>query len=161
MSTLGNNLDKINDELEGINYYLDSVVYNLQGKTQDFVDAKMEALSTEVEAKLNKIKDLKIVPPLHAQYENALAQIALLQPLIELSIIDLPSVIEALTKIISIVTAPYQPAIDFVTEIAPKVGELGVNIVKIATYQPPTIQGVDISPFDIDIELTMDDIINA
>ena len=161
MSTLGNNLDKINKELEGVNDYLDKVVSDFDKKSQAYVDAKWTAINTEVEAKLNKIKDIKIVPPLHAQYEHALASIALLKPLVELSIVDLPSVIDGLTKIISIVTAPYQPAIDFITEIAPKVVELGENLVEVATYQPPTIEGVEIPPLDINISLTMDDIING
>jgi len=161
MSTLGNNLDNINKELEGINDYLDKTVSNIADKSQAYVDAKWAAINTEIEAKLNKIKDIKIVPPLHAQYEHALAHIALLQPLIELNLIDLPSVIEGLTQIIAIVTAPYQPAIDFITEIAPKVVELGENLVEIATYQPPATPGLTIPPLDIDISLTMDDIING
>ena len=161
MSTLGNNLDKINKELEGVNHYLDKVVSDFDKKSQAYVDAKWAAINAEIEAKLNKIKDIKIVPPLHAQYEHALASIALLKPLVELSIVDLPSVIDGLLKVVAIITAPYQPAIDFITEIAPKVVELGENLVEVATYQPPTIEGVEIPPLDIDITLTMDDIING
>lgn len=161
MSTLGNNLDKINKELEGINDYLDKTVSNFDKKTQAYVDEKWAAINAEIEAKLNKIKDIKIVPPLHAQYEHALATIALLKPLVELSIVDLPSVIDGLLKVVSIVTAPYQPAIDFITEIVPKVAELGTNLVEIATYQPPIVEGVNIPPLNVNIALTMDDIING
>lgn len=175
MSTLGNNLDKINKELEGVNDYLDKVVSDFDKKSQAYVDAKWAAINTEIEAKLNKIKDIKIVPPLHAQYEHALAIIALLGPLMDfltaltsLNPTNLDSVISALNTIIdglkktlAVIIAPYQPAIDFGLEIVPKVEELGENLVEVATYQPPTIEGVEIPPLDINISLTMDDIING
>lgn len=172
MSTLGNNLDKINLELEGVNDYLDKVVSNLNDKSQAYVDAKWAAINAEIEAKLNKIKDIKIVPPLHAQYEHSIASIALLQPLIEflailtdLDLSDIPGALEAfkdgLMKIVSLITAPYQPAIDFGIEIVPKVIELGENLVEVATYQPPVIEGITIPPLDINITLTMEDIING
>src|SRR5574344_1635257 len=104
MSTLGNNLDKINKQLEGITFYIDKTTSNFKGKSQEYINHEMEILSSEISEKLNKIKNIKIVSPLHVQYENALSQIELLKPLLELSITDLPSVITGLTKVVTIIT---------------------------------------------------------
>ena len=174
MSVLGTNLDKINEQLTGITDYIDGYVSNFDGKTQPYVDAQMDILETEVSGKLNSVKNIKIVPPLHNQYENSLATIEHFQPLIDFILalteltIDPESIVTAVNTIkdglidtLGIITAPYQPAIDFGLEIVPKVAELGENLVEVATYQPPAVEGVTIPPLDIDIILTMDDIITG
>ena len=157
MSTLGTNLDKINEQLIGITDYIDVYTADFEGKSQDYIDSKMEVLSNDITEKLTDIKTKKIVPPVKKQYQQALAVVSLLQPLVSLSVTDLPSVITAVTKIISIITAPYQPAIDLIAEVAPKLVTLNNNIQTVATYQP-TVNGVDVPPLDVDISLSMSDI---
>ncbi len=174
MSVLGNNLDKINDQLDGITGYIDMYVNNFEGKSQDYVDEQMVILSNDISNKLNNIKNIQLVPPLHVQYENATDQIAVLQPyltvietLSSLSPTDLGEVISALEEVrdalvsmMQIVIAPYYPAVEFIVDIAPKIIELNNNIQTVATYQP-TIPGVDIPALDIDISLTLQDIIDG
>lgn len=152
-------IDKINEQLEGLTTYVDNYTSDFEGKSQTHVNAKMAELSVYIEGKLNKIKDEKIVPPIKAKYAGALYMITLLAPLAELSLTADPAVLlDAIEKIIATIIGPYQPAIDYITAIAPKIVELNDNIQEVATYQP-VVEGVTVPPLDISISLSIDDIL--
>lgn len=152
-------IDKINEQLEGLTSYVDNYVLDFEGKSQEYINLKMEDLNIYIEEKLNKIKDEKIVPPIKSKYAGALYMIELLAPLAELSLSADPTVLlDAIEKIIASIIGPYQPALDYIIAIVPKITELNNNIQTLATYQP-TVTGATIPPLDIDISLSMDDIL--
>lgn len=151
-------IDKINDQLEALITYCDAKTALLNNKSQPTVDAEMEKISLFITEKLQNIKDEKIVPPLKAKFESVQPIIDLLKPLAEFSLSADPGVLlQAIQLIIGVITAPYQPAVDFITVLVPKVTELATNIQTVATYQP-TVEGATVPPLDIDVSLSLSDI---
>jgi hypothetical protein len=151
-------IDKINDQLTALITYCDSKTALLNNKSQTTVDAEMAKISAFISDKLQNIKDEKIVPPLKAKFETVQPIIDLLKPLAEFSLSPDPGVLlQAIQLIIGAITVPYQPAVDFITVLAPKVNELATNIQTVATYQP-VIEGATVPPLDIDVSLSIGDI---
>lgn len=151
-------IDKINDQLTALITYCDQKTALLNNKSQPTVDAEMEKISAFISEKLQNIKDEKIVSPLKSKFQTAKPIVDLLKPLVEFSLSADPGALkEALEMVISHITAPYYPAIEFINILTPKVTELAANIQEVATYQP-TVEGVTVPPLDINISLSLSDI---
>lgn len=151
-------IDKINKQLDGLIEYMDA--YSLQIQTeinnaganaQKVADEQMEELSRNITEKLSTIRG-QIIDIFHSQYQVAMEKIKPIEPLLNITI-SLDTVVDVVKSIIEIMTAPYQPIIEFTTQIIPKVVELSNNLQKIASYQPNIeVQGVDIPTLNINVD---------
>lgn len=162
-------IDILNKELEQITPLVKSSLEGLenlelytQEQAQQIVDDLCTRISAEINSKLaNKRQDL--IKFLKQSYISANEIIETFEPLINLSITDLSSVINAVNKIISIYTKPYQVAVEFVTVLTPKLVTLTNNIselsnIKISVNKP---SGIDVNFDKLDIKMdpiTIEDI---
>lgn len=166
MSTINTEqIDKINAQLEGLINYMDAAAEDIQTainnastNAQEVANEKMAELSTKVNEKLSSSRE-QIINIFHGQYQAAMEKIKPIEPLLNISI-SLDTVVSVVTSIIEIITAPYQPIIEFTTQIIPKVLTLSANLQKIASYQPSiNVPGVEVPPLDINVEpITAEDI---
>lgn len=152
-------IDKINAQIEGIIDYADNKTEVINKKiasntanAQDILDAEMDKLGEKISEKGTDVRN-KAVDVLKAQYQTALEMIKPIEPLLNVSL-SLDTVVSVVKSIIEVITAPYQPIIDFTTEVIPKVQELGTNLQELATYQPniQAPEGVDVPSISINIE---------
>ena len=152
-------IDKINQQLDGITDYIDEYmlvieddIKNAGDKAQVVANEKMELLSTNITQKLQPIRE-KIINIFKAQYQSGLEKIKPIEPLLNVSL-SIDTVVSVVQSIINIIIAPYQPIIEFTTQVIPKVVELSNNMQRIANYQPniPEIPNVEIPPLNVEIE---------
>lgn len=152
-------IDNINAQIEGIITYADNKtevinkkIANNTANAQDVLDAEMDKLGEKISEKGTDVRN-KAVDVLRAQYQTALEMIKPIEPLLNVSL-SIDTVVSVVKSIIEIITAPYQPIIDFTTEVIPKVQELGTNLQELATYQPniQAPEGVDVPSISINIE---------
>lgn len=152
-------IDKINAQIEGIIDYADNKTEVINKKiasntanAQTILDAEMDKLGEKISEKGTDVRN-KAVDVLKAQYQTALEMIKPIEPLLNVSL-SLDTVVSVVKSIIEVITAPYQPIIDFTTEVIPKVQELGTNLQELATYQPniQAPEGVDVPSISINIE---------
>ena len=105
-----------------------------QDKVQAKVDDICERISNQTNDKLSQMREL-IIANLKTAYLSSMEIIAILQPLVDMKITDLDSVILALTKIIAMYTQPYKIALEFVTVLTPKLTELSQKVLELATIK--------------------------
>lgn len=166
MSTINTEqIDKINAQLEGLINYMDAAaadietaIKNAGTNAQEVANEKMAELSTKVNEKLSSSRE-QIINIFHDQYQAAMEKIKPIEPLLNISI-SLDTVVSVVASIIEVITAPYQPIIEFTTQIIPKVLALSTNLQEIASYQPSiNVSGVEVPPLDINVEpITAEDI---
>ena len=154
-------IDKINDQLDGIIDYLDAKASMFQNiatqagnNAQQAIDDAAAELSEDINNKLSDIRQ-KIIDIFSAQYSIAMEKIAPIESLLNALPIsaDLGAVVNVLTSVVNIITAPYQPIIDFTTKIIPKVLTLSSKLQTIASYQPSIdIPNVEVPPLEISVE---------
>lgn len=137
-------LDKLNEVLEKVPDNVDKGLANSIKLGQSTVDTSCLWTSYET-SKLIELQRRMTVTALHGMYEKYTEIIALLEPLIKLSVTDLGSVIDAIKLIIKILSGPYYDAVAFVTELAPKLQELTNNLLAIALYTPTIPPGTEIN----------------
>lgn len=152
-------IDNINAQIEGIIDYADNKTEVINKKiasntvnAQAILDAEMDKLGEKISEKGTDVRN-KAVDVLKAQYQTALEMIKPIEPLLNVSL-SLDTVVSVVKSIIEVITAPYQPIIDFTTEVIPKVQELGTNLQELSTYQPniQAPEGVDVPSISINIE---------
>lgn len=152
-------IDNINAQIEGIIDYADNKTKVINKKiasetanAQAILDAEIDKLGEKISEKGSDVRN-KAVDVLKAQYQTALEMIKPIEPLLNVSL-SLDTVVNVVKSIIEVITAPYQPIIDFTTEVIPKVQELGTNLQELATYQPniQAPEGVDVPSININIE---------
>lgn len=151
-------IDKINEQLNGFTEYIDAYMVDLQKEienagesAQEVLNEKMNVLSTQLTQELNPVRQ-KIIDIFKSQYQSALEKIKPIEPLLNVSL-SLDTVVSVVKSIINILTAPYQPIIEFTTEVIPKVLELSANLQKVANYKPSlNVPNVEVPPLQIDIE---------
>lgn len=159
-------IDNINKQIEAVITTADNIcdvineeIAGKQSQAQDIVNKKVAELSDTINEKGNDIRN-NIVDVFSSQYQSALKMIEPIEPLLNISITP-NTVVSVVTSIVSIITKPYQPIIEFTTILIPKVLELSENLQKLATYQPQinVPEGVTIPSITIDIEpITASDI---
>ena len=159
-------LDKINEQLEGIRTSLDDLFENIQRQidktktiTQDEIDKSGEFVSEKLNTQLNLIRN-KIIDIFHSQVEVIRTKIAPIEPIISMFPISvsldtgcLTNIVDALTAIKDIIIAPYEPYIEFITVIVPKIITLSNNIQTLATYEPSLILPEGITPPTISVSV--------
>ena len=160
MSTINTEMiDKLNAEINGVLTYADVITADINNEfeyaknnTQELLNEKMAELGDKIIEKAEPIRQ-KIINIFSAQYQSALEKIEPIEPLLNMSI-SLDTVVDAVKSIIEIITAPYQPIIEFTTEVIPKVLELSNNLQKLASYTPDinVPEGVEIPPLNIEIQ---------
>lgn len=151
-------IDKINEQIDGVITYADNItslineeIAATQGVAQEFIDEKAQELSQKISEKGNYIRD-NIVDIFQAQYQTALEKVKPIQELAQMSL-SMDTILTVVQSIINIITAPYQPIIEFTTEIVPKVMELSNNLQKLANYQPAINLPDGVQPPKMDIEI--------
>ena len=161
MSTINTEqIDKIEQQLDGVITALDSYQNTLQNvansageKAQEAINEAMGQLSEKVNTQLNSIRQ-KVIDIFSAQYQIAMEKIAPVKALLDALPIsaDLGAVVSVLTGVVNLVTAPYQPIIEFTTQVIPKVLSISTKIQTIASYQPNfDIPGVEVPPLEINV----------
>lgn len=161
-------IDKINEQLDGIIEYIDASTSVFQdiataagNDAQEAINKAADDLSEKINSQLGQIRQ-KIIDIFSAQYAIATAKIAPIKSLLDALPIsaDLGAVVNVLTSVVNILTAPYQPVIEFLTQVIPKVLELSSKLQTIASYQPSIdIPNVEVPPLDISVEpITASDI---
>lgn len=158
MSTINTEaLDNINAQLDGVIVYMDKFSEDLSkasdgagSKAQEIVNQKVGELSEAVEAKLLDIRE-DVVKTFSGQYKIALAKIEPIKPLLNVSL-SLDTVVSVVKSIITIITAPYQPIIEFTTEVIPKVLEISAKLQTIASYKPSVdVPNVEVPPLSVNV----------
>lgn len=162
-------IDNINNQIEGVMLYADNItdlinqeIANKQDQAQVIINSKIDELSTKISEKGNEIRN-KTVDIFSAQYQSALEKIKPIEPLLNASVTP-DTIVNVVKSIIAVLTAPYQPIIEFTIEVIPKVIQLSNNLQKLITYQPNinVPEGVNIPPLTINIEpITPQDIIGG
>ena len=168
MATINTNqLDKINAQLEGIISYLDNYCALVQeeidgagDKAQELINVKMAELSANIQSKADPIR-AKIISIFKYQYAKATEKIAPVKTLmdmfpisISLDLSCLTAIYDALVAAKDILIAPYQPVIEFTTQVVPKVLELSSNLQTLASYSPSITlpEGVTMPSLSVTIE---------
>lgn len=151
-------IDKINEQIDGIIAYADNItdlineeIAATQGVAQEFIDEKAQELSEEISEKGAYIRE-KIVEIFKAQYQSALEKVKPIQELVNMQL-SMDTILTVVQSIINIIAAPYQPIIEFTTQVVPKVIELSNNLQKLASYQPNINLPDGIQPPKMDIEI--------
>lgn len=150
-------LDNINAQLDGVIVYMDKFSEDLSklsdstgSKAQAIVDEKMEELSKDIENKLLDIRE-NVVNTFRGQYQVAMEKLEPIKPLMNVSI-SLDTVVSVVKSIIAIITAPYQPIIEFTTEVIPKVLEISSKLQTVATYRLSINNpNVEVPPLNVNI----------
>ena len=149
-------IDDFNKVLSGINTL---ALASLQGLgeidniSQAIIDDYCIRISEQINNELDKKRD-ELIKSLKQAYLSSNEIISQLEPLVNLSITDLPSVISAVNKIIGFLTGPYQIAVEFVTILAPKLEELTKNINQLASIKQsiPPIGNYNFNKLNISIK---------
>ena len=158
-------IDKIEEQLDGVITALDSYQNTLQNiansageNAQNAINEAMGKLSDTVNTQLNSIRQ-KVIDIFSAQYQIALEKIAPVKALMDMFPISisldvgcLTAIYDALVQVKDILTAPYEPIIEFITVVIPKVLSISSKIQTVASYQPSfNIPGVEVPPLEIDV----------
>lgn len=152
-------IDKINEQLKGITSYLDEYCLAIQSEiddageqAQEILNEKMDELGENLTEKLEPIRE-KIIDIFRKQYQKAMEKLSPIEPLLNISL-SIDTVVSVVENIIKIITAPYQPLIEFISQVIPKVLELSDNLQKVANYQPqiPLPPNITMPPLNVDIE---------
>lgn len=156
-------LDNINEQLENIIDLLDGYQDELQKLVdqdseiaQQKINELMEKIGDRISEKLKPVRD-KAESALKPPLEKAKVIVEPIKQILDLLPInpDLSAIVEVLTIALDIITKPYQPLIDLITQIPPKVAQLNDNIQTIANYQirvDTSKSHLTVPPLDIDIE---------
>lgn len=161
-----NQIDKFNNQLESITDTLDGYFADLQkqidnssNNVQNILDESCKDISDKITEQLAPIRQ-QIINIFKGQYTIIEEKISPILPLVNASV-SLDTVVDIVTSIIAIITAPYQPYIQITTQLIPLVLELSSNIQKIVNYSPKINlpDGIVMPNLEIDIEpITAEDI---
>lgn len=161
-----NQIDEFNNQLQSITDTLDVYFADLQkqidnsnNNVQNILDDSCKDISDKTTEQLAPIRQ-QIINIFKGQYTTIEEKISPILPLINASV-SLDTVVDVVTSIIAIITAPYQPYIQITTQLIPKVLELSSNIQKIVNYSPKINlpDGLIMPNLEINIEpITAEDI---
>lgn len=159
-------IDKINEQLDGVIDYIDASTSTFEAlaksagpNAQQVIDDTMADLSANINNQLSLIRG-KIVGIFHDQYAKAMEKIAPIEPILSMFPISisldtscLTAIVDALKAMADIITAPYQPVIEFTTQVIPKVLTSSAKLQTIASYQPTLdIPNVEVPPLELSVE---------
>ena len=150
-----NNIDK---QLSALESYINSsfeVEKEIESMTaeeaQKFLEERQNRISEILTEKLTKIRN-DLVSSAKAQYQYALEKLKIIKNLVEKEI-SMDTVVEVVKDLITVITGPYQPLIEFTEELIPALTKISDHLLKIASYQPPVVRpDVKLPPFQIEIE---------
>lgn len=151
-------LDNINKQLEGVTHSLDKVFADLEKRlsktntvSQDEIDKLGEQVSEKLQLQTDKIR-AKIIDVFSEQAKVIKKKIEPIEPLLNVSL-SIDTVVSVVKSIIDIITAPYEPYIEYTTNIMPKIIELSDNLQKIANYTPNVTLPEGINPPKINVKI--------
>lgn len=151
-------LDNINKQLEGVTQSLDKVFADLEKRlangnkvAQGEIDKVGEQVSEKLQVQTDKIR-AKIIDIFSSQTTVIKEKIKPIEPLLNVSL-SLDTVVSVVKSIIDIITAPYNPYIEYISNIMPKITELSDNLQKIANYTPNVTLPEGITPPKINVKI--------
>lgn len=169
-------IDDLNDTLENVNVLVSGIFSNLdnlddvaQEIAQTIVDNICIRVSNEISHKLDE-KRSDIINVLHEGYVASNEIIQILQPFIDIiknGLPDLSAVIDALIKFLTMYIKPYEPAINYVKDLTPRLLTLADNIAELAMLkdkipQPPNMPTVNFDKLSVSIKpITIDEVISG
>lgn len=156
-------IDDLNETLEGINTMVYTTFQNIEDyPTQEKVDQACEWINQKINEKLENQRE-NLIKTLHEGYVSSNEVVKLLKPLVDFDL-NVNTVVSAVKMIIDIISGPYKVAVGYVTELAPKLQDLAVNIALLA-YIPqklPQIPNVNFNKLNITIKpITIDEVISG
>lgn len=153
-------IDDLNAFLEKINTNVYTTFNDIENyPTQQKVDEACIFISNKINAQL-EVKRQELIKVLHDGYVSSNEVIQLLKPLVEFDL-NIDTVVSAVKKIIDILAGPYQVAVEYVTELTPKITELTTNIALLAYIPEKLPQRPDINYNKLNIAMkpiTIDEI---
>ena len=163
MSDKFKKIDDLNKTLENINKTVYTTFNDIENyPTQQKVDEACIFVSNKINAQL-EVKRQELIEVLHDGYISSNEVIQLLKPLVEFDL-NIDTVVSAVKKIIDILAGPYKIAVEYVTELAPKLADLSTNIA-LLVYIPENLpQRPDINYDKLNISMkpiTIDEIISG
>ena len=156
-------IDDLNAFLEKINTNVYTTFNDIENyPTQQKVDEACIFISDKMNAQL-EVKRQELIKTLHEGYVSSNEVIELLEPLVNFNL-NIDTVVDAVKKIINILAGPYKVAVEYVTELTPKVTELSTNIALLAYIPENLPQRPDINYNKLNISMkpiTIDEIISG
>lgn len=134
-------LDNINKQLEGVTKSLDDLFADLEKRlskantvAQEEIDKVGEQVSAKLQTQTDNIR-AKIIDIFSGQTTVIKEKIKPIEPLLNVTL-NIDTVVSIVKSIIDIITAPYDPYIEYISNIMPKIIELSNNLQELAQYQP-------------------------
>lgn len=164
-------IDDLNKTLENIyvlasntlsNFDVDDMSLNM---AQPLVDNLCRRVSANLNYKLNILR-VDLIKNLHNGFISSNEIIEQLKPLVEFDL-NIDTVVDAVRQIITILSGPYQKAIEYTTELTPKIVELSNNIANLSTLQdsipkPPEMPSLSFNKLRVQmLPITLDEIISG
>lgn len=163
MSDKFKKIDDLNKTLENINKTVYTTFNDIENyPTQQKIDEACIFVSNKINAQL-EVKRQELIKVLHDGYISSNEVIQLLKPLVEFDL-NIDTVVSAVKKIIDILAGPYKIAVEYATELAPKLAELSTNIALLAYIPENLPQRPDINYNKLNITMkpiTIDEIISG
>lgn len=134
-------LDNINEQLEGITKSLDDLFADLEKRlskantvAQEEIDKAGEQVSAKLQTQIDNIR-AKIIDIFSSQTTVIKEKIKPIEPLLNVTL-SIDTVVSVVKSVIDIITAPYEPYIEYISNIVPKIIELSNNLQELAQYKP-------------------------
>lgn len=165
-------IDDLNKVLKNINEVATATLSdlgNIDNITQELAQKKVDDICERLSAKINSqliVKRADLINTLHEGYVASNEIVQLLEPLVNFNL-NIDTVVEAVQKIIDIIAGPYKVAIEYMTQLAPKLIELTNNINDLASLkdqipQPPNIPVVNFDKLQISMPpITLSEVITG
>lgn len=160
-------IDDLNKAIENVRELAINTLSTLDEQidviTQQKVDDICIRLSVSVSEQLDTLRS-GTIDFLHDSYIKSNEIISTFQPIINADLTDLASVISVVGKIIAVLSGPYQTAIEFTQELAPKLITLTENIASLLAIPSylPKIDNINFDKLNITMKpITIDDVISG
>ena len=164
-------IDDLNTTLENVYNLANNTLTNfdIEGMTQEgaqmLVDDLCIRISNSINDKLEKQR-IELINVLHQGFISSNEIIEQLKPLVEFNL-NIDTVVDAVRQIITILSGPYQKAVEYTTELAPKLLTLTDNIAGLALLkdklpQHPSMPILNYNKLNITMKpITIQEVING
>lgn len=139
-------LNQITEQINNINNYIDKAAAGLENESQEEIDKKIEKLSLYLEEKLLAIRQ-KIINFFKAQYKSALDHIALLEPIVNITLTDPSQLISWGNNLINYLKGPYVKMVELQAEILLAVVDLSNALITVSShsFNNPKIPAINVN----------------
>ncbi len=151
-------IDDAVKNLTDIKEYLDNIFIDLEGKGQDYIDAKIvNTINPMINKKLAEIRQ-KTIKSCQGMYKDLQALKAMFEPIESADPTDLGSVISFCKNVKQVLIGAYEDMMAILDLLPSHLADLTSAVLDIVSYSPP-LQGINFDKLDIHMEpITMADI---